>query len=167
MESARHDFGEAVSVDAESIGQPGQRRFRLLVRASAQTAAIWMEKQQLEGIGAWFEEIIQKLDEEQPNTEPDVEPTPFEASFDVELQATQIALGYQEEQERFAIQAFDAESTPSEPAFHCMLSRGQCRVLGRKIAEVIGGGRQTCPLCGTPMDPTGHTCPKTNGHAPA
>jgi uncharacterized repeat protein (TIGR03847 family) len=164
METPRYDFGTAVSVDAEAIGQPGQRRFRLMVRSSGQTAALWMEKQQLQGLGAWFEEVIEKLDREQPNTEPDIEPTPFGDAFDIELRASQLALGYAEEEGLFAVHAFDAEAAAGPPAFRCQLSRGQCRVLCRKIAEVVAGGRPICPLCDLPIDPTGHVCPKANGH---
>ena len=163
MERARHDFGEAISVDAESIGEPGQRRFRLLVRSGNQNAAIWMEKQQLQGIGDWFDETIQKLDEEAA-APPDVEPTPFGAIFDLEIQVTQIALGYQEDRGLFVIQVFDADATADTPAFHCRLTRGQCRVLGRKITEVVAGGRPICPLCGTPIEAAGHVCPRSNGH---
>jgi uncharacterized repeat protein (TIGR03847 family) len=166
MESARHDFGEAVSVDAEAIGQPGQRRFRLVVRSANQTAAIWMEKQQLQGIGEWFEESVKKLDEEKADNEPDVEPTPFGAIFDVDVQVLQVALGFQEDGGRFVLQVFDDQSSVEEPAFHCRLTRGQCRVLGRRIAAVVAGGRAICPLCGRPIEPTGHVCPRSNGHTP-
>ena len=166
MESARHDFGEAVSVDAEAIGQPGQRRFRLMVRSAGQTAAIWMEKQQLQGIGEWFEETVKKLDEESGGNGPDVEPTPFGAIFDVEVNVLQVALGYQEDGGLFVIQVFDDQSTAEEPALHCRLSRGQCRVLSRKIASVVSAGRAICPLCGRPIEPTGHVCPRSNGHGP-
>jgi uncharacterized repeat protein (TIGR03847 family) len=165
MESARHDFGEAVSVDAEAVGQPGQRRFRLMVRSSGQAAAIWMEKQQLAGIGEWFEETVKKLDDAGDNV-PDVEPTPFGAIFDVEVNVLQVALGYQEDGGHFVIQVFDDQSSVEEPAFHCKLSRGQCRVLARKISEVIAGGRPICPLCGRPIEATGHVCPRSNGHTP-
>jgi len=166
MESARHDFGEAVSVDAEAIGQPGNRRFRLLVRSTSQTAAVWMEKQQLAGIGEWFEETVKKLDDDSGDKPPDVEPTPFGAIFDVEIQVLQVALGYQEDGGLFVIQVFDDQASVEEPAFYCRLTRGQCRVLSRKISEVVAGGRPICPLCGRPMEPEGHVCPRSNGHTP-
>ena len=165
MERARHDFGDAVSIDAESIGRPGQRRFRLMVAALGQNAQIWMEKQQLEGIGDWFREIVERLDKDEPDGSADEEPSPFGAIFDVELLATQIGLGYAEEEHRFALQVFDAESRRNNPAFQCRLTRGQCRVLHRKIAQVIAGGRPICPLCEMPIDPEGHVCPRSNGHA--
>jgi uncharacterized repeat protein (TIGR03847 family) len=166
MEAPEHDYGRALSVDAEAVGQPGQRRFRLLVRSTNQTGSIWMEKEQLAGIGTWLEEVLERLDKERPTGEPDVEPLPFPEAFDLDMRAAQIGLGYVEEEDIFAIQAFDADSigTRQAPTFRCLLSRGQSRVLSRKIAEVIAGGRPVCPLCERPIDPTGHVCPRANGH---
>jgi uncharacterized repeat protein (TIGR03847 family) len=31
--------------------------------------------------------------------------------------------------------------------------------------EVVRAGRPPCPLCGAPLDPTGHFCPRRNGHS--
>jgi uncharacterized repeat protein (TIGR03847 family) len=164
MERAEHDYGQALAVDAEAIGEPGQRRFRLLVRAGLQAASIWMEKQQLAGIGTWLDEVIEKLDRDQPSSDPDVEPDRFAERFDLEFRATQIGLGYAEEDGLFAIHAFDENSAAGRPAFRCLLSRGQSRVLCRKIADVVAGGRAICPLCNAPIDPSGHVCPRSNGH---
>jgi uncharacterized repeat protein (TIGR03847 family) len=167
MERAEHDFGPALSIDAESVGVPGQRRFRLLVSAGTHSASIWMEKQQLAGIGTWFEEVLEKLDRENPSKEPDVQPLPIGEAFEVEFRASQIGLGYAEEDGLFAIHAFDESGAAGGPAFRCLINRGQSRVLSRKIAEVIAGGRPTCPLCGAPIDPGGHVCPRANGHSQA
>jgi uncharacterized repeat protein (TIGR03847 family) len=165
METPEHDFGRVVSVDAEAIGQPGQRRFRLMVRSTNQTAAIWMEKQQLASIGTWLAETCQRLDREQPVSDPDVEPSPFGAIFDVDFRAAQIGLGYMEGDDLFAIQAFDVEAMQgSAPGFRCFLTRGQSRVLSRKIEAVVAAGRPICPLCAMPIDPEGHVCPRANGH---
>jgi uncharacterized repeat protein (TIGR03847 family) len=166
MDTPEHDYGRALSVDAEAVGQPGQRRFRLLVRSSNQAASVWMEKEQLAGIGTWLEEVLERLQKEKPTGEPDVEPLPFPEPFDMEMRASQIGLGYVEEEDVFVIQAFDAESAGSSqtPTFRCLLIRGQARVLTKKIANVIAGGRPICPLCERPIDPSGHVCPRANGH---
>jgi uncharacterized repeat protein (TIGR03847 family) len=164
MENAEHDFGEAVSVDAQSLGEPGQRTFRLLVQGASGAASIWMEKQQLAGIAVWLDDVLERLDREQPSDEPYVEPEPIGAIYDVEFRATQIGLGYSEEDGLFAIHAFDERMVGGAPAFRCLLTRGQSRVLSRKISEVVAGGRPVCPLCDMPIDPAGHVCPKANGH---
>jgi uncharacterized repeat protein (TIGR03847 family) len=124
-----------------------------------------MEKQQLQGIGEWLAEVIEKEDEADPSAPVDVEPEPFGAIFDIELQVVQIGLGFNEDAKLFAVQAFDVQSTAAEPALQCHLSLAQSRVLVRTIERVIAGGRPICPLCGAPIEPEGHMCPKSNGHA--
>jgi uncharacterized repeat protein (TIGR03847 family) len=166
MDSAEHDFGRALSVDAEAVGRPGQRRFRLLVRSTSRSIGLWMEKEQLRGIGSWFEEVLERLQREHPTSDPDVEPLPMPSEPDIDLRASQIGLGYDEAEDLFTLHAFDAQRLAADqsPAFRCLLSRGQSRVLARKIAVVVAAGRPICPLCGAPIDPDGHVCPRSNGH---
>jgi len=33
-----------------------------------------------------------------------------------------------------------------------------------RALEVVAAGRMPCPLCGQPLDPQGHICPRRNGH---
>jgi uncharacterized repeat protein (TIGR03847 family) len=33
-----------------------------------------------------------------------------------------------------------------------------------RAVRVVASGRPPCPLCGQPLDPTGHLCPRRNGH---
>jgi uncharacterized repeat protein (TIGR03847 family) len=167
MADATHDFGSLLSVDAEAIGRPGQRRFRLLLLSSYGSASIWMEKEQLATIGSWLSETVERLDSERPTNEPDAEPLPFPDQLDLDLQAGQLALGYAEDRDLFVIQAFDMEANPEpepKPLLRCFISRGQSRVLSRKIASIVAAGRQPCPMCGEPVDPEGHVCPRGNGH---
>ena len=165
MDVPEFDFGLALSIDAEAYGRPGQRTFRLKVRSTAQTAAVWIEKQQLAGIGIWFDEVCERLDKEQPSDEPDVEPLDFPENPDIEFRAAQVGVGYSEEEHTFELVAYrDEADINRRPSFRCALSRGQARVLSRKIAEVVAAGRPICPFCEQPIDPDGHTCPKSNGH---
>src|SRR5262244_282316 len=48
MSNEPHDFGRAELLDAEAIGQPGSRRFRLFARSGRGSAVLWMEREQLE-----------------------------------------------------------------------------------------------------------------------
>ena len=41
---------------------------------------------------------------------------------------------------------------------------GTARAFIERTRKVVRAGRPVCPLCGRPMDPDGHACPKTNGH---
>jgi hypothetical protein len=71
--------------------------------------------------------------------------------------------------------AFDAEAHTIEVTFEALegedelvltLTREWAGGLAIAIARLVEAGRPTCPLCGGPLDPKGHDCPRTNGHAP-
>lgn len=171
MNDPVHEFGSALSIDAAAVGQPGQRRFRLLVLSSYGSASVWMEKEQLAGVGTWLDDVIKRLDANRAAGDPDVEPLPFPDEIDLDLRAGQLALGYVEDRDTFALQVYDLQPGATEaeprPLLRCFISRGQSRYLCRKIADVLAGGRRPCPMCGEPMAPEGHTCPRSNGHRPA
>ena len=38
------------------------------------------------------------------------------------------------------------------------------RSFANRALEVVAAGRLPCPLCGQPLDPQGHICPRRNGH---
>jgi uncharacterized repeat protein (TIGR03847 family) len=46
------------------------------------------------------------------------------------------------------------------------VTRAQAVALAERGQELVVSGRPRCPLCGSPLDPEGHACPKTNGHGP-
>ena len=44
-------------------------------------------------------------------------------------------------------------------------TRNQMRTFSEHALQVVQAGRPDCPLCGRPIDPHGHFCPRTDGHA--
>ena len=59
----------------------------------------------------------------------------------------------------------DEENGP--PMLRVRLTGAQARSFAKRALEVVSAGRPLCPLCGNPLDPTGHICPAKNGHRPA
>jgi uncharacterized repeat protein (TIGR03847 family) len=41
----------------------------------------------------------------------------------------------------------------------------QARAMATRGSAAVESGRPPCPLCGGPLDPSGHICPRLNGHA--
>ena len=41
----------------------------------------------------------------------------------------------------------------------------QARAMATRGSAAVEQGRPPCPLCGNPLDPSGHTCPRLNGHS--
>jgi uncharacterized repeat protein (TIGR03847 family) len=41
----------------------------------------------------------------------------------------------------------------------------QARAMATRGSAAVEAGRPPCPLCGGPLDPSGHVCPRLNGHS--
>ena len=50
MPDPKNQLGRAFKINADAVGKPGNRRFRLLVEAQYGSACLWMEKQQLSAL---------------------------------------------------------------------------------------------------------------------
>ena len=46
------------------------------------------------------------------------------------------------------------------------LTREQAAAFAIHATRLVEAGRPPCPLCSLPLDPSGHDCPRTNGHRP-
>jgi len=159
---------EAEGLRAEAVGEPGQRRFRLLAVTDGQTTIIWMEKQQLQALGLAMEQLVEDL----PDRGPEVAATPLAVSFDPntrrQFRAGRMELGYDERRDRLVIVAHDinveVDDEEAVSSFGCRLSRDQARELSADVAAVVAAGRPRCTMCGAPMGPEPHVCPQQNGH---
>ena len=178
---AQHVFGPATRLQAQALGSPGQRTFRLLVEGQdARSAVLWLEKEQLQALGLAVEQLLAEVQGRLASSERAIEQPPVETFPErptIEFRVGRLALG-QDERElesgpRFVLLAHDLESMaeegeePTRPAaFVCHTTREQLRALSRNIAEVIAAGRPRCPLCGEPVQDLSqsHGCVRANGH---
>ena len=62
--------------------------------------------------------------------------------------------------------AFEAADDDDEgpDTLRVRLSAEAARAFVNRAIEVVAAGRLPCPLCGQPLDPQGHICPRRNGH---
>ena len=62
MFDAQHVFGPAARLQAQAIGDPGQRTFRILIESQdGRAAALWLEKEQLQALGLAVEQLLAEL----------------------------------------------------------------------------------------------------------
>ncbi|HXR26373.1 MAG TPA: DUF3090 family protein, partial [Candidatus Baltobacteraceae bacterium] len=60
-----------------------------------------------------------------------------------------------------------ADDDPSGPdLLAVVLDAASAEALARQAEVLVAAGRPACPMCGQPLDPQGHLCPRRNGHAP-
>ncbi len=183
MSDELHDFGRAELFDAEAIGQPGQRRFRLYSRSTRGTVSLWLEREQLEALSLALDQVLAQIsggDILRPEALADVPPPPpaprdFPAEPDLEFQVAQMQIGYDEDRDLIRLRAAPLELIEQddelvvredvEPLYSVLISRGQATRLNSHIISILAGGRPRCPFCNRPMQP-GHLCEKQNGYHP-
>jgi uncharacterized repeat protein (TIGR03847 family) len=166
MRADEHDFGQASSLDAEAIGPPGQRRFRLTVMHDDDAASLWLEKEQLGALGTAMEQQLVRTDRRRMGVEPPIDEgaLPFPLNPGLDVRVAQIALGYDESRSLFRLQASVVDSADNRSAsFICSATHQQARRLIGVISRLMSSGRPSCPLCGAIIEGE-HTCPRSNGH---
>jgi len=58
-----------------------------------------------------------------------------------------------------------ADDDPDGPDLvRVRLTPMRARAFAERALRTIAAGRPPCPLCGQPLDPTGHLCPRRNGY---
>jgi len=156
-----------------TIGLPGQRTFYLQARQGDQTVTLKLEKQQVAALCALLGELLADLPATPAATEA---PSELIEPVLAEWVVGGMQLAYDESLDRIVVlveevgdpaaeeRGPDDEPVPDTSMARLMVTRAQATYLIGRGAELVESGRATCPLCGHPMDPAGHSCPRTNGH---
>lgn len=162
------DFGLVDAVDAEAIGEPGARTFRVRARCGVNFAALWIEKEQLAALGRGISQLLaERSDRRAAPARRTVPMGDFVEHPDVDMRIVRLGIDFVSEPERLILVADDQEGLErgDTPTFRMEIARGAALALVRMIAEVVAAGRPRCPLCGQPLDPAGHFCPGSDGQS--
>lgn len=169
MSETPYNFGRVSDVDANAVGVPGRRTFRLVVKGEEGLASLWLEKEELQALGVAIDQMLARLSRKPEWKVYGTAPQPYEPGQDedatplVEFKVGQLSIGYDTDKRLFVLLAHDAEDDPEGPAtFTCLASGGQLRELSRRISSVVAAGRPRCFLCGDPIEPEGHACIRWN-----
>ena len=165
------DFGLVDVVDAEAIGAPGERTFRLRARAGSTRAALWMEKEQLAALGRAISQLL--ADRARRRDEPLPEPPAMDAfglEPDVELRVVRLGIDYLEDEDgrvRILVDDQEAAGTGQHPRVpHGGWAARRRARSWRRSARWSRRDGPLCPLCGRALEGDGqHFCPGSNGHS--
>lgn len=160
------DFDNVTSFTTGTVGRPGARTFFLQASDGERTVTLQLEKQQVDALADYLERVATRFDltSSVPVPMPDLD-TPLEAEWVV----GSIMVAVDAEERRIIVIAeelvFADEEDPdavvaSQARFSLTSDQAAGFVIGAR--EVVSGGRPICRLCGRPIDPSGHFCPRMN-----
>ena len=166
MDDASNEI-EALDVQfirPEAIGEPGKRRFRIVVLINGRTVIAWMEKDQVGRLAELLTDIVRRLtgDPKESGYSGIVVP---DESTEEQFRAGRMELSYDDEDDRLIVIIHDIEAEEDAPAVLAFrLTRAQALGFAADADELMHSGRPLCPMCGRPMGPGNHVCEKQNGH---
>ncbi len=178
MARAIFDFDRPERFVAGTVGQPGERTFFLQVRNAGRTVSVALEKVQVsllaDRLKDMVDELRRRVDDLPAEDPPQDDVAPLELPLDEEFRVGTLALAWDPEGQSIVVEAQAvAAGEPAEPlsdapegpdVLRVRLSVAYARSFVVRAERVVAAGRQPCPLCGLPLDPAGHICPRMNGH---
>lgn len=169
----KYALGRLSKVEAVTFGQPGRRTFRLELHSGSALCLLWLEKEQLFQLGVYLRDYVASLSAEERSQESSPqEPGWPGGETTIDFQAGQMFLSHDKETNSFYMQAHERE-TGEEPegavreeaeSVSFWMTMPQASVLAEESLRICAAGRPTCFLCGQPINPEGHVCPRANGH---
>jgi uncharacterized repeat protein (TIGR03847 family) len=150
---------------AGAVGEPGARVFYLQAAQGAAVVSLRLEKQQVAALAQYLLGVLSDL----PVVTPDELPTELDLVEPVvpEWVVGTLSVAYDDAQDRIVLQADElVDEEAGEEGGHARfhLTRAQVVAYCNHAEDLVASGRPPCPICGQPMDPDGHVCPRSNGH---
>lgn len=166
-----------------TVGDPGQRTFFLQARDGGRVVSVALEKVQVAVLADRLGQLLVEL--QQRGIAPDLEDlpsaedsSPLDEPLNEAFRAGALTLGWDGEAGRVLVEARavsddgepldpdddDEEDEDGPDLLRVRMTAEAARDFVERAVRVIASGRPPCPLCGQPLDATGHICPRRNGH---
>jgi len=162
-----------------TIGAPGQRVFYVQARQEGRVITLKAEKEQIGGLAEYLQGLLAKSPVASEEMAPDLGLLePLNPVWAIGA----VGVGYDERNDRVLVVAnelveseddddeeegqAESEDKPEGATARFRLTRAQAARFVERAGELMKAGRPTCQVCGGPIDPGGHLCPRRNGHKP-
>jgi uncharacterized repeat protein (TIGR03847 family) len=161
--SEGYDLSSPDRITVGTVGPVGDRLFLLQFRQGPVLLTLKIEKQQVAVLADYLARIVK--DQERPGHLP--EESTLEEPTEPAWVVGTVGVSFDEAEDRVILVI--EERVPEEETgaiARLSVSREQAAGFAIQATKVVESGRPPCPLCGSPLDPSGHECPRTNGHRP-
>ena len=188
MSRRRYLFDPPERFVAGTVGRPGDRTFFLQAREGARIVSIVLEKVQVAVLADRLGELLSELERRgvaaaaaaaaAASAAVNDDTGPLDEPLNEAFRAGSLTLGWDGDAERVLVEARaqsedgeeidpdedDDEDEDGPDLLRVRMTADAARSFVARAARVVAGGRPPCPLCGAPLDPQGHICPRRNGH---
>lgn len=181
-------FDELDSLIPATVGEPGSRIFYLQARRGDEVVSLRLEKEQVGMLGQYLGQLAQALG----STEPERDVTGLVEPVNAEWVVGSLSVGADESAglifvtaEELVADVEDVDEEPFDPddidddlldpdvieellgapdaaEAHFTLRLGQAIAFAELAMDLVRAGRPPCQLCGRPIGPEGHACPRWN-----
>ncbi|GLI02324.1 DUF3090 domain-containing protein [Phytohabitans aurantiacus] len=187
-----HAFEPPERFVAGTVGPPGERTFFLQARGGGRLVSVALEKVQMTLLAEKLEELLaeahRRFGADLPEPPPALSDNePLETPVDEEFRVGTLGLAYDVDTATVVIEAIaageaevelelggpgddsddaddDEEVDDDLDRLRVRLTPAATRAFIDRARRVLAAGRPPCPLCGQPLDPRGHLCPRHNGY---
>ena len=187
-----HAFEPPERFVAGTVGPPGERTFFLQARGGGRLVSVALEKVQVSLLAEKLEELLTEAQRRFGVELPELAPVigdnePLDTPVDEEFRVGTLGLAFDVDTATVVIEAIaageveaevelgdeddddeddDEDEEPDEDLdrLRVRLTPQATREFIERARRVVAAGRPPCPLCGQPLDPAGHLCPRHNGY---
>ena len=168
---------------AGAVGQPGQRTFFLQASQAGSVVSVVLEKAQIAALAERLAALLAELRDRgidvaggSAGSARDDAPLaePIAGLFRVGM----LTLAWDGTSRRVVIEARELVEGDDEPddededgdagdgpdTVRVLLAPHSAAAFAERAAQVVAAGRPPCPVCGLPLNPEGHICPRRNGY---
>ena len=188
MPRRRYIFDPPDRFVAGTVGEPGDRTFFLQAREADRVVSVVLEKVQVAVLAQRLGDLLEELGRrgvaeavsppEAASGLVDHDTGPLDEPLVEAFRAGSLTLGWDGDAGRILVEARaqDEDGEPVDPdedddededgpdLLRVRMTPGAARTFIARAERVVASGRPPCPLCGAPLDPRGHICPRRNGH---
>jgi uncharacterized repeat protein (TIGR03847 family) len=164
---------------AGTVGDPGERTFYLQAADGNRVVSVALEKQQVAVLADRLEQLLDEVVARTGTALPaaDFDSAALEQPIDEEFRVSAMGLAWNGDTGLIVIEAQapaedaeiaeqtlleDVEDGPD--ALRVLIEPRRARAFIDRARRLVAAGRPPCPLCGQPLDPSGHVCPRSNGY---
>jgi len=156
-----YEFNPTERFCVGTIGEVGSRVFLIQATQGARRLTVKVEKQQIAILATYLARAIQGLG--RPGHLPDDLDLVLSPDDGIDFIAGDLSVSIDDEAGIVQV-VIEAAGEDEGDSATISVTQEQAAAFAIRATTLVEAGRPPCPLCGFPLDPSGHDCPRTNGH---